>query len=267
MKFRAGFTLIELIIFTAIFSLAMGAFLGVFTSVSGVAVRQSSTAEVQSQSQFLLQTIQYYVERSSMVSATVDAATDTLILRMPAESEDPTVISADGSAVSLKIGSGEAQTITSDKVEVSDLSFIRRSNPGGKNSVAVSFTVTYASGGADRRFSHSIQTAVARVSAAKFDSDIVPGLGNNHALGISAAAWRSINDTIFFSGSNVGVGAAPFGPAAPLHVQGDLRVAGGDLNINSFGKSVILRSPDGSCWQLAVNNISGAVSADGITCP
>lgn len=266
MRSRAGFTLIELIIFTAIFSLAMGAFLSVFTNISGVAVRQNSTAEVQSQSQFVLQTIQYYVERSSMVSTTVDATSTALILRMSSTTEDPVIIDTNGAAVQLKVGNGAAQTITSDKVEISDLVFIRRSNPGGKNSVSVSFTVTYAAGNTTQRFSQSIHTAAARASAAAFDSDLEPGAASTYSLGVSPEDWRSVNNTIFFSGSNVGVGDNPFAPVARLHVQGNLRVDSSDLYADSLGHGVILRSPNLSCWQLTVNDV-GVFSAQSIACP
>lgn len=269
MRFRAGFTLIELIIFTAIFTVGMGAFLSVFTNVSGVAVRQGSTAEVQSQSQFLLQTVQHYVERSSMVSTTVNATTTTLMLRMSSTTEDPVIINMNGTAVQLKIGNGAAQNITSNKVQVSDLSFVRRSNPGGKNSVAVSFTVSYTTGNTTQRYSQSLRTAVARVSAVTFGSDIVPGTGAGavYALGTSPEQWRSINGTIFFGASNnVGIGDLPFTPSARLHVQGGVRVESGDLIFNIYRYGAILRSPSSTCWRLTVNE-SGIVGADVTTCP
>ena len=267
MRFRAGFTLIELIIFTAIFAVGMGAFLAVFTNVSGVAVRQGSTAEVQSQSQFLLQTVQHYVERSSMVSTTVNATTTTLMLRMSSTTEDPVIINMNGTAVQLKIGSGAAQNITSNKVEVSDLSFTRRSNPGGKNSVAVSFTVSYATGNTTQRYTQSLRTAVARVSAVTFDSDLMPGTAATYALGTSPEQWRSINNTIFFGASNnVGISDLPFTPSARLHVQGGVRVGNGNLYVDSSSYGAVLKSPSSTCWRLTVDK-SGVIGATEITCP
>src|SRR6185369_6912576 len=113
---RAGFTLIELLIFVAIFSAAIAAFMTVFMAAAGVQVRQTSALEVQSQSQFLLQTVQYYVERSSSVDMTADTATTTLRLRMASSTEDPLVISLSGGRMQLQSGGGATQQITSSKV-------------------------------------------------------------------------------------------------------------------------------------------------------
>jgi type II secretory pathway pseudopilin PulG len=259
MKPRSGLTLIELIIFVAIFAVSMGAIMGVFTNISAVAVRQSSVAEVQGQSQFLLQTIQYYVERSSVVSTTVDEAVSTLTLRMPAPAEDPVVIDMNGNAVRLKIGAAAAQNITSDKVEVSGLSFSKRSNPGGKDSVATSFTVTYATGNQAQRFAQSLRTAIARVSAATFDSDIVPGAASagDYALGTSAGDWRSVNNTLFFNGSNVGIGDST--PDATFEV------AGGNMYVSDSGAGIIFKN--GSSCHLLYLTADGGIATSSLACP
>ncbi|OGY98459.1 MAG: hypothetical protein A2855_00075 [Candidatus Liptonbacteria bacterium RIFCSPHIGHO2_01_FULL_57_28] len=256
MKLRAGFTLIELMVFVAIFSVAMGAMLAIFTSVSGVAVRQSATAEVQSQSQFVLQTIQYYVERSSMVSTTVDQAVQTLTLRMPSSTQDPVVIDLNGTAVRLKVGAAAAQDITSSKVEVFDIAFTRRSNPGGKDSVATSFSVAYATNNPANRFAQSLRTSVARVSAATFDTDIVPNTGDTYGLGTTAGHWRSINNTVFFSGSNVGIGTNS--PGVPLEVNGS-------LYLSDATDGIIMNDGD-SCWMVTISG-AGALQTATTTCP
>jgi prepilin-type N-terminal cleavage/methylation domain-containing protein len=267
MKSRAGFTLIELIVFVAIFSVAMGAFMNIFTSVSGIAVRQSSVAEVQSQSQFILQTIQHYIERSSMVSTTVDEATPTLVLRMSSSTEDPIVINMNGTAIQLKIGAAAAQNITSSRIEVSGLSFARRSNPGGKDSVSVSFVLSYATSNLSQRYSQSVRTSVSRVSAAVFDSNVIPDAGSSYKLGTSWEDWRSINDTIFFSSSTVGIGPSSFTPEAELHVQGSVKVDGGDLYTNSSLYGPILKSPNNSCWRMTVSDKGLLVGESVTTCP
>lgn len=255
MRSRAGFTLIELIIFVAIFTVAMGAFMGVFTNVSGVAVRQSSTAEVHSQSQFLLQTIQYYVERSSLIDMPADTPSDTLRLWMSDSAADPILIFSDGVYVMLNTG-GPEESITSNKVEVSDLTFTKHSHPGGKDSVSVSFTVAYATNNPTQRFSQSLQTAVSRVSAATFDSDIVPDVGSTHQLGTSQEDWSGINNTIFFSGSNVGIGTAS--PGAPLEVDGDIYVS-------DPAAGIILNDGD-SCWRVTISG-AGALVTTAAACP
>lgn len=256
MRYRAGFTLIELIIFMAIFAVTMGAFATVFVGVSGVAVRQGGIAEVQSQSQFLLQTIQYHVERSSVVEIEADTPTDTLTLRMPSEAEGQVVIGLNGTAVEVEVGGDPAETITSPRVEVSDLVFTKHSNPGGKDSVSVSFTVAYATENVAQRFAQSLRTTVARVSAATFDSDILPDTGSTHQLGTSPEDWRSVNNTIFFSGSNVGIGTPS--PGAPLEVSGDIYV--------SDSASGLILNDGSACWRVTVSG-AGALVVTSETCP
>lgn len=258
-KDRRAFTLIELIVFVAIFAVSMAAFMSVFTSVVSVQVRQSAAAEVRSQSQFLLQTVQYYVERSSLVDLPTDTATTTLTLRMSSSSEDPVVFDLQDGALQLSIAGDPEQAITSEQVEVSDLSFIKRANPGGKDSVAVSFAVSYVTDNPNRAFSHSLRTAVTRVSAATFDSDIVPapGTGGDWDLGSSADDWRSVNSTIFFNGDNVGINVTS--PQVPL------QVSGGDIYIDDSGSGLILRSGS-SCFRVTVTG-GGALDVATTTCP
>src|SRR6185436_15502562 len=116
--------------------------------------------------------------------------------------EDPVVISLSGTAVQLQIGNGAAQQITSNKVSVSGLSFTNHSNPGGRDSVSTSFTVAYNTGNPTQRFSQSLQTAVSRVYAATFDSNVLPGTSGSFSLGASPGDWKNINGTIFFSNYN-----------------------------------------------------------------
>jgi len=220
---KKAFTLIELLIATAIFTIVIVSFIGIFVEVVGVQGRQTSAAAVNEESQFLLQKVQYYVELSSAVSTTQDVATPVLTLRMPSSSIDPTVISLSGGTVYLQQAGGASQPLTSNKVSVSNLSFTRRSNAPWHDSVSVSFTVSYNTSNIKQMFAQALQTSIARVSAATFDSSIYPsGSGSNAQLGTTANPWTSINGVIDFSGSNVGINAAS--PQQALEVNGGVRL-------------------------------------------
>lgn len=220
---RSGFTILELLIFSAIFTLASVAFIGILASVSRVQVRQGSAAEVTTQSQFLLQTIQRLVEQSSVVEMAANAPTSTLKLRMASSSADPTYVYLSSSTVYLKAtDSGVPEQLTSGRLSVTDLTFTKRANAGGHDSVSVSFTLAYNTANIQQRFSQSLDTAIARVSAATFDSNIVPTAGNTFQLGVAAQDWQSINSTIYFSGGNVGIGVAS--PGQTLEINGGMRL-------------------------------------------
>ena len=254
----AGFTLLEVLLFIGIFAVIIVGFMGVFITASSVAVRQSSSAEVASQSQFLLQQVQYYVERSSAIEITADTATSTLKLRMPLAAEDPTIIQLSGSGVTLQQAGGATRSLTSSKVNVSSLSFTRRTNPPGHDAVAVAFTMQYNTANLKQRFSEALNTSVTRVAAATFDSNILPSLANTYGLGASAGDWRSINSTLYFSGSNVGVGVSS--PTSKL------QVTGGDIYIDTASQGVILKAPNGtSCYRLGVSN-TGSVTTTSVSC-
>lgn len=221
---KKGFTLIELLVATAIFAVVIIAFIGVFVLVVSVQTRQSSATSVNEESQFLLQKIQYYVELSSYVSSTVDATTSVLTLRMPSSSIDPTTIGLSNGTAYITQGSDPTQyPLTSDKVVVSNLLFTRLANPPGHDAVSVSFTVSYNTTSIQQMFVQALQTSVARVSAASFDSNILPSSGSL-TLGESGQTWASINNIIDFSSGQVGINQT--GPQAALDVDGGIRLSG-----------------------------------------
>lgn len=263
MAANKGFTLIELLIFTAIFTIVVVAFIGILITITRVQTRQTSVAEVNQQSEFLLQQIQYYIERSSLVELAQDTATSTLKLRMNVSSTDPTYIYASGTIAYLKqTDAGVAQALTSSKVNVTALTFTKRSNAPSRDSVNISFTVAFNTTGIQQRFTQTLTTAIARVSAATFDSDIRASSTNTYKIGAASAEWQSINNTIYFSGSNVGIGVAS--PGATL------QVTGGDVYVDTVYKGIMLRSSSSPsyCWRVIVSS-TGTVTTGGAstTCP
>jgi prepilin-type N-terminal cleavage/methylation domain-containing protein len=219
---KKGFTLIEVLVSTAIFTLVIIAFIGIFVTVAGVQVRQNSSAAVNGESQFLLQKIKYYIELSSFASSTQDLSTSTLTLRMPSSSIDPAVLSLSNGTVYLQLATGTPQPLSSNAVVVSNLLFTRRSNAPGHDSVNVSFTVSYNTSNIKQMVAQALQTSVARVSAATFDSNVLPSTAGTLNLGASGQTWASVNGILDFSGTNVGVNAAS--PQQALEVNGGVRL-------------------------------------------
>lgn len=224
MKSRRGFTLIELLLAIAIFSFVIVAFITMFLVITRVQVRQSSLAEVNSQSQFLLQEIQYYVEQSSLIDMPTDTPTTTLKMRMPGAAIDPTIITLASGTLYLQQGTGTLQALSSNKVSISNLSFTKRANAPAKDSVSVAMTIAYNTLNPQQLFSEMLQTSVARVSAATFDSNVIPSSTATYSLGVAGQVWNWINGLIYFSGSNVGIGSSYSNPQQTLDVNGGIRV-------------------------------------------
>lgn len=256
---RSGFTLLELVVFAGMFTVVAIAFVSILITMTRVQLNQEGAAEVNSQSQFLLQTVQRYVEQSVQVDMTTDLASTTMKLRMASTTYDPTYIYLSAGTLYVKeTDSGTAQPLTSSKVKLSNVSFTKRENANGHDSVSVAYTMSYSNPNLLSRFSQSLRTSVARVSAATFDSDIRSS-GTSYVIGSSNGEWRSINGTIYFNTSNANVGIGATNPAAKLQVAGDVYI-----DSNSYG--LIEKSPNGNCWRLRVAD-TGAVTSTAITCP
>jgi Tfp pilus assembly protein PilE len=258
MQSRKGYTLVELLVFLAISTVAIIAFVGILVVVVRLQVQQSSAGSVQEESAALLQQLQYYVQNSSLVNIPIDTPTSTLSLRMSSSTLDPTTVTVNGSGMMfLQQGSATATPLTSSRVVVSNLSFVRHTNPASKDTVSISFTMAYNTQNIQQLFSRSFQTAVTQVSAATFDSSIVPSSTAIYSLGTSASAWTSVNNVIYFSGSNVGVGTN-----AP---QAALDVSSGNIFVDTIGRGIKLRDPSGNCW-LVTPNSSGTLLTASISC-
>jgi hypothetical protein len=91
-----------------------------------------------------------------------------------------------------------------------------------------------------------VSTSNTVVLGRSFDTAKIPG-----KLEVSGAVT---------TGGNVGVGTGTTTPAARL------QVSGGDVYVSTIGAGVILRSPNGNCFRLNVND-AGALSAAAVTCP
>ncbi len=250
MNARSGYTLVELLIFLAISAVVVVAFTGILVVTVQIQGRQSSAATVQQESTALLQQIQYYVQNAALVDIPTDTPTSTLVLRMGSSTEDPTTITLATSTgiVYIQQGSGAPQPLTSGRVAIANLTFIRHANPPAHDNVEVTFTANATTNNVANAFAQAFRTSVTQVSAASFDSNIVPSSTNTYSLGTAGAIWNNINGVIYFNGANVGIGTAA--PLAPLEVQGS------DLFVyNPSGASyVTLRDSTGMCWQIGVGS-------------
>jgi hypothetical protein len=147
--------------------------------------------------------------------------------------------------------------LTSNHVKVANLSFVRHANPPSHDTVSISFTMSYNASSLQQAFSQSFQTAVTQVSAATFDSNLLPSSTATYSIGASGNIWNSINGVIYFSGSNVGVGTN-----AP---QASLDVSGGNIFVDTIGRGIKLRDPSGNCW-LVTPNASGTLLTSSVSC-
>lgn len=256
MNKRGGFTLIEVLIYLAIFSVSAIFLLNILSSSIKVQSQQSISSELNQQISFVSSAIERKVQAASLIENPAGTASTSLTLRYSSSTLDPTYIFVDASstAIYIKEGSDDARPLTNSLVQISSFEVTKYENPGGRAVVQVALTLRYKSDNPAHQLTRSLQTAITRISAATFDSNILPNSNNAYDLGSGLVTWRDG----YFSGE-VGIGTTNPGTAK-------LGISGGDAAI-STGYGWVVRTPDGTaCYRLGVTN-SGSATATVVACP
>ena len=199
---RKGFSLAEVMIYTALVGIA-GVFLNqTLLNVLKLQNSQDASTEVNQQIDFVLKNVQEQVRDSSEIEIDANTATTTLKLRMADPALDPTTIYTSGTAVYLKKGTATPLALTNDKVTADQLQFTKVTAYPGHDSVQVNISLSYNTTSTQSAFTKTITSAVARVSAATFDADIVPGTDNTYSVGQTSARWQNL---LLSGGAGIGV--------------------------------------------------------------
>lgn len=255
-----GFTLIEMLIYITIFVVSAGFLVTILTSVSGVQIRQVSHNTVNEQIEFAADTIERFIRTSSNVDMVAGVPGDELVLLMRDFNQAKTrIYEEDGRLFYTQ--NGVPIAITSSDVEVTDFRVVKRENLGGRATVQTDIAMRFKTDDPRKAFSRSLETIATRVSAATFDSPLIPG-GAAYDIGTAAQKWQNA----YFSGS-VGVGVnAPTGNQERLRVAGDIVISEVGSDITS-GRNIILRTADGSaCFSLGFDN-NGSFVTSSAACP
>jgi len=181
----------EVLIYTAILSITGTMLSGVLLNTTRIKSRQTAVIEVNEQLNFVLQNIQRSIADSSVIDITNGVSTSTLILKFKNETKNPTKFYIADSIIYKKEASGAAQPLTNDSVIATAVNFLKVSGYSGHDSVQIDLTLTYNTTNPTSAFSRTLSSAIARVSAATFDSDLIPG-SSIHDIGTSAAKWQDL---------------------------------------------------------------------------
>jgi hypothetical protein len=154
-------------------------------------------------------------------------ATSTLTLRAAAEETDPITIYLEDGVAYLREASEVPVAITTSQVIVDALSFTKYSNAPAPDSVAIDFTMSFNTENPQRATTKSFQTAITRVSAATFDSNLIPGADNTYGVGTALNRWttgRFSGDVTIEGNTVIATSTNPFTEA--LYVWGDAHATG-----------------------------------------
>ncbi len=224
----SGFSLVELLIYIAIFVVSGTLLVAILTSVTRVQVRQNSVNTVNRQIEFITGLIQRKVQESSAIDIGSGTPQEILILRMQSEALDPTKISQVDGRLFIEEGEGEAKALTGPDVRVDLFKVTKYGNPDGRATVHVDIGLSYNTESPREKFSRVIETAVTRISAANFDSDLVP-TGANLNVGNEGNRWKDG----YFSGK----------------LKTD-----GNIAITNSSAGLVLKAPGGTCYKVTVDD-------------
>ncbi len=239
-SWQGGFSLIELLIYIAILGAVSGIAVGILTTITKTQVQESAMTDVSGQLGFVTQTIQRLVTDSSVIDMNAGVASSTLKLRMPNLVNDPTYVYLSNGQVYIQQGTNSPQSITSASINIDSLQFKKISQAPGKDTVQIDIAASAVQKAAGTTISRALRTAVARVNAATFDSDLLPNTDNAYSVGANPSS-RWLNGA--FSGNltvggNVGIGTT--NPSAMLTLSsataGGATVLATSINTNVYSK-------------------------------
>lgn len=264
---RSGFTLIELLLYAVIFAVSSVFLVNILTSITQTEVRQNSVNGVSQQVSFVADTIQRLVRQASLIENPAGVASTTLSLRMTATSTDRTIIFVDASSTGIFVtqtdinGIVSTVPLTDSNVTVSNFSVTKFETPGGQAIAQVDLTLNYNTTVARAKVARSWHGAISRISAATFDSNLLPNAASTYDLGSSGSAWNNG----YFAG-NVNI-TGKIGVAG-ANLAGTLSAikSAGDVGFSSNAYGVVLVSPSSTCYRVGVTN-GGSLTTTAVTCP
>ena len=137
---REGFTLVELLLYMGLLLLLLLIQTQILTSVLGVRLESEANSAIQQDARFILAKLIYDINRADniVLPATPSAQSETLSLTIDNISNTYS-LSGENLIIANILGSNN---LNSYGTRISNLSFKRLGNVGGKNTITFSFTLT-----------------------------------------------------------------------------------------------------------------------------
>ncbi|MEI6843152.1 MAG: type II secretion system protein [bacterium] len=140
---NSGFTLIETIIYVAIFGMVIVGLAEFALSLNSYRMRTQVMLEVSDQGASLVRTITQSVRNGTAInSPVVGNSAGVLSIATASSSTNPTTFSASGEVLYMVEGTSSAVALTNNKVKVSNLVFSNTSRPATHGTVLVRFTLS-----------------------------------------------------------------------------------------------------------------------------
>lgn len=158
---RKGFSLVEVLVYTAIIGVVGTLLNGILISLLRIQNKQTASTEVAQQINFVILNIQRHVRESTSIDMPANTPGATLTLRKTDAAKDPTLIYKTGPTIYLKEGAGSEIPLTTEDVNIDDLQFTKISASTGYDLAQFTVTMSYNTENPQRVFSKTISSAVA----------------------------------------------------------------------------------------------------------
>ncbi len=135
-----GATFVELLIYMAIFSMLLVSFSQIFGSVLNVQQESQVTSHVVMDGQYILQRLSFDIQRASAVTTPLALGTQTTNLSITINSVSSSYSLSNGNLIVSNANGTD--TLNGFDTSISNLTFQRLGNQGGKDTIKISFTVT-----------------------------------------------------------------------------------------------------------------------------
>lgn len=142
---RKGFTLVELLLYTAISASLLLMLSLFFHTALETRVKQQAIAEVEEQGTAAMQQLlQDARNAESIISPATSTSAGSLTLNMPGTAINTVVYDSAGGALRIMRGTTSTMALTNTRVSVSDVIFTNLSGFGTRGTLRAAFTLAYA---------------------------------------------------------------------------------------------------------------------------
>jgi Tfp pilus assembly protein PilW len=141
--FRAGFSLVETLIYIVIFTMFITAVVSFESSMTASRMHNQKVLEVNDQGAKAMKIITQAIRNANQVNSPTIGNTDlNLSLATSLPTTNPTVFGENGGVLYITEGTNDPIALTNNKIVISDLLFSNYSRPDTSDIIKISFKVT-----------------------------------------------------------------------------------------------------------------------------
>ena len=140
-KIQRGFTLIELLIYAGLLSVLLGVFVTLFGMIIDAQLESNASSSVQQDGQYILAKLAHDISNADSITTPAGLGGQSSSLAITSNTVTYTYsIDANGNLIDTTVTGSDV--LNSYDTTITDVNFTRLGNPGGKNSIQFTYTVT-----------------------------------------------------------------------------------------------------------------------------